>query len=183
VRVSGYIFALALAATGSGVAAAQQAAAPEQLASVKGVVTNAFTGEPLRKALVRLDPESGNDARPATTDEQGRFSFENLKPGTYGLAAERVGFIRSLLADSAGTTVKLRLAAGETANVNLKLAPQAAISGRVVDSDEDPWANVSLQLYRSVFKQGKRRLERHDLAEVDDRGQFRVGNYRLERIT
>jgi hypothetical protein len=48
-------------------------------------------------------------------------------PGTYALEAEHLGFIRSLLADSAGTTVKLRLAAGEMADMNLKLAPPAAI--------------------------------------------------------
>ena len=71
--MAGYIVALALSSAGSGVATAQQAAAPEQLASVKGVVTNAVTGDRLRKAFIRLDTESGNGARPATTDE-GRFS-------------------------------------------------------------------------------------------------------------
>ena len=86
-----------------------------------------------------------------------------------------MGFLRSLLADATGTAVVLRLAAGETADVNLKLTPQAAISGRVVDSDGDPGFTLELGLYRSVFKQGKRRLESAGAGEIDDRGQFRVG--------
>ncbi len=166
-----YVLALALLAAG---VPAQQVAANENLASVKGVVTNAVTGERLRKAYVRLHPASGS-ARPATTDEQGRFVFEDLKPGTYKLEAEHVGFLVSQLADTAGTSVELHLAAGETADVTLKLTPQGAISGRVLDADGDAWVHAGLEVYHSVFKKGKRRLERAGGSEIDDQGQFRVG--------
>jgi Carboxypeptidase regulatory-like domain len=174
VRASSYILALVLAA-GSAVGAPQQSTANERMASVKGVVTNAVTGERLRKAYVRLHPASG-DARPATTDDQGRFGFDNLKPGTYRLEAEHLGFLLSLFTDATGTSIELHLTAGETADVNVKLTPQAAISGRLVDSDGDPWVHGSIRVSRSVFKQGKRQLEgAGDGGEVDDRGQFRVG--------
>jgi len=168
-----YILALALLAAG---VPAQQVAANESLAAVKGVVTNAVTGERLRKAFVRLQPASGN-SRPATTDEQGRFSYENLKPGSYKLEAEHVGFIASLLSDAAGTSVELHLTTGETADVNVKLIPQAAINGRLLDSDGDPWVHGSIGVYRSVFRQGKRRLEGtgYDGGMLDDQGQFRLG--------
>jgi hypothetical protein len=153
---------------------AQQVAANENLAAVRGVVTNAVTGERLRKAFVRLHPASGN-AQPATTDEQGLFSYENLRPGTYKLEAEHVGFLLSLFADDAGVSMELHLAAGETADVKLKLTPQAAISGRLLDPDGDPWVHGEFELYRSVFKQGKRRFEGTGGAEIDDRGDFRIG--------
>jgi len=166
-----YVLALAVLA---GSVAAQQVAANENLAAVKGVVSNAGTGERLRKAFVRLHPASGN-ARPATTDDQGRFSYDNLKPGIYKLEAEHVGFIASLLADAAGTTVELHLTAGETADVNVRLTPQAAISGRLLDSDGDPWIHGYVRVGRSVFKQGKRQLEwAGEGGDIDDRGQFRV---------
>jgi len=173
VRVSAYIFALALTAAGSGVAAPQQSASNTQLASLKGVVTNSVTEAPLRKAFVRLYPGSGN-ALPATTDEQGRFVFENLKPGSYKLEGEHVGFIESLLADATGTPVVLRLAAGETADANLKLTPQAAIGGRVLDSDGDVWVHGEAEVYRSVFIRGKRQLEHAGSSELDDQGRFRI---------
>jgi hypothetical protein len=146
----------------------------QDLASVKGIVSNAVTGEPLRKAYVRLHPATGS-ARPATTDEQGQFLFENLKPGIYKLDAEHVGFLDSQLADAAGTSVELRLAAGEAADVNVRMTPQGAISGRVVDADGDPWVHASVALYRSVFKQGKRRLDFMQSGDLlDDQGRFRV---------
>jgi uncharacterized surface anchored protein len=160
-----YILALALLG----------AACPAQdLASVEGIVTNAVTGERLRKAYVRLHPASGS-ARPATTDEQGQFLFENLKPGTYKLNAEHVGFLESQLADAAGTAVELHLAASETANVDVELTPQGAISGRV-DADGDAWLHASVALYRSIFRQGKRRLDLVQSGDLlDDQGRFRVG--------
>lgn len=167
-----YVLALAVLAAG---ARAQQVAANENLAAVKGVVTNAVTGEHLPKAFVRLHPASGN-ARPAITDEQGRFSYENLEPGTYKLEAEHVGFLLSLLTDDAGGPMELHLGPGETADVKVKLTPQAAISGRLLDSDGDPWVHGYVNVSRSVFKQGKRQLESTgNGGEVDDRGQFRVG--------
>jgi len=176
VRASGFILALTLSAAGAGVAAPQQSASSEQLASVKGVVTHSVTGAPLRKAFVRLHPASGN-AKPATTDEQGRFVFEKLTPGSYKLDAEHVGFLQSALVDSTGASIELRLTAGETADVNVKLTPQAAISGRVLDQDGDPWVHTDLMLYRSAFKHGKRTLQYLRSGDlIDDRGQFRVGD-------
>jgi len=114
------------------------------------------------------------DSHPAATDEQGRFVFENLKPGSYRLEGEHAGFIQSLLADATGTPVILRLAAGETADVTLKLTPQAAISGRVLDSDGNAWVHANLEVYRSVFSRGKRGLQTKGGGEIDDQGHFRV---------
>jgi uncharacterized surface anchored protein len=57
--------------------------------SIKGTVTNAVTGERLRKAYVRLAPVSdAANIRPTVTDEEGRFAFENIRPGNYSLEAE-----------------------------------------------------------------------------------------------
>ncbi len=166
-RVSGYILALVLSAAESAVAAPQQSASNQQLASVKGVVTNSVTGDPLRKAFVRLYATTGNVLLPAATDEQGRFVFQNLKSGAYRMEGEHAGFIQSSLADATGTPVLLRLAAGETAEVTLKLTPQAAISGRVLDSDGDVWVHAEIEVYRSMFRRGKRQLELEGNGEID----------------
>jgi len=58
----------------------------DRLSSVKGIVSNAVTGEPLRKAYVRL----GSDPNYASvSNDQGRFSIEKIEPGAYSLEAER----------------------------------------------------------------------------------------------
>ena len=59
-------------------------AAADFHASISGTVTNALTGESLRKAYVRLRPTPGTeDIRPTVTDEKGRFNFESVPPGRY----------------------------------------------------------------------------------------------------
>ena len=166
--------ALLLVTVAWGFAAAQPSAGNDPAASVKGVVTNSATGAPLRKAYVRLYPASGS-ARPATTDEHGRFAFEKVTPGTFKLDAEHVGFLQSSIADETGASMELRLTPGESVDVNVKLTPQASISGRVVDQDGDPWVHAYLDVERSVFKQGKRRMEGSGGTEIDDQGRFRIG--------
>src|SRR5580704_4801137 len=74
----------------------------DRLSLVKGIVTNAVTGEPLRKAFVGLE---GKDGKSAVTDDKGRFSIEKIEPGPYSLEAERPGFLRNV--------VQLTLTAGQ----------------------------------------------------------------------
>src|SRR5690348_17078620 len=66
----------------------------DRLSLVKGIVTNAVTGELLRKAYIRL---GGNPNDAAVTNDQGRFSIEKIEPGAYSLEAERPGFLRSVV--------------------------------------------------------------------------------------
>jgi hypothetical protein len=145
--------------------------------SIKGIVTNSVTGDRLRKAFLRLQPASGTGTvRPAVTDDDGRFVIENVEPGSYRIEAERQGFIEGQYGDVNGTALELRLAAGESlADLNVKLNPQAVISGRVVDEDGDVWIHAQIGVLRSVWKQGKRHLQGYSGAGVDDQGQFRIG--------
>ena len=114
-------------------------AAEDSFGCIKGTVTNAATGERLRKAYVRLAPVSdAANVRPAVTDEEGRFVFENIKPGSYSLEAEHQGLIESKYGEDAGAPVELRLVAAQNlSDLNIKLMPPAAVSGRVTDEDGD----------------------------------------------
>ena len=138
----------------------------DRLSSIKGIVTNAVTHEPLRKAYVRLEGKVGNSA---VTDDKGRFSIEKIEPGRYSLEAERTGFLRDL--------VQLNLTAGQSvSDLAIALKPQASIAGRVVDDDGDTWTHVNVNLFRSAWKQGHRRLEGSGGINVDDRGEFRIAD-------
>jgi Carboxypeptidase regulatory-like domain len=152
--------------------------AEDSSGSIKGTVTNAVTGERLRKAYVRLAPVSdAANVRPAVTDEEGRFVFENVKPGSYSLEAEHQGLIERKYGEDAGAPVELRLVARQNlSDLNIKLMPPAAVSGRVTDEDGDPWTHAYINVYRSVWKGGKRQLQGFDSAEVNDAGEFRVGH-------
>src|SRR5882724_6155329 len=69
---------------------------PKEVSRIEGRVTNLATGEPLRKATLRLRgtamPVTSNPADipsfTSTTDNEGKFVFEDIEPGRYSLMAE-----------------------------------------------------------------------------------------------
>jgi hypothetical protein len=58
---------------------------------VTGVVRDALD-RPLAGTLLRLETTDGRVAGRATADDQARFTFTGVSPGTYALVAERDGF-------------------------------------------------------------------------------------------
>jgi hypothetical protein len=168
---AGYILLLLFT---TGVATAGE----DSYGSVRGTVTNGVTGERLRKAYVRLAPV-GDDAhiRPAVTDAEGRFVFENVPAGNYSLEAEHQGLMESKYGEDAGAPVELRILAGQNlSDLTIKLMPPAVISGRVRDEDGDLWPHAHINIFRSVWAGGKRELQGFDNAEVNDAGEFRAGH-------
>jgi len=97
------------------------------------------TGEPLRKATLRLAPYYADRSSNAvsytdTTDGTGKFVFEGVLPGRYTLSAERTGFLaqnygaRGATNSSPGSV--LALAAGESMkDLDFKLIPQGVVTG------------------------------------------------------
>jgi len=153
---------------------APQSESQERLCAIKGTVTNAVTGQGLQKAFVRLEGKAGS--YPTVTDSSGRFAVENIQPGMYSLDAERQGFIQSRFGEAQGVRIEIHLTPGQIlTDITMKLTPQAVISGRVVDEDGDIWTHSQIGLFRSVFEHGRRRLQGFNGAEVNDQGEFRLG--------
>ncbi|MGC2658761.1 MAG: carboxypeptidase-like regulatory domain-containing protein [Bryobacteraceae bacterium] len=64
--------------------------------TLSGTAVDFLTGQPLRKATIRLTPEHGiAPGYLGTTDDQGHFHLEGIKPGTYDLSGERTGYLKS----------------------------------------------------------------------------------------
>src|SRR5688572_23237517 len=108
--------------------------APER-ASLEGIVTKAGTNEPVPRASIVVTMLQGqiSDVQAATTDDNGRFTVRNLRPGSHRVFATRDGFARAEHGQRGtrpGTPVDLL--AGETKrNINVSLTPTGVISGRV----------------------------------------------------
>jgi protocatechuate 3,4-dioxygenase beta subunit len=153
---------------------------------VTGRVTNALTGEPVKKADVHLDYTnqkmrmSGPQGYGGQADADGRFRFEAVEPGEYSLTADRPGFLRSSYGsrapNQAGTN--LALAPGQqVSDLNVRLFPQAAISGRVVDEDGDP-VEARVQIYVAQWGHGRQRVQPRGGSMSDDLGEYRISNLR-----
>jgi len=158
---------------------AQAQPQPDPSASVRGIVTNAATGEGLRKAHLRLASIGRGSAYPVVSNDQGTFGIENIAPGNYRLDVECTGFLDTWY--GGGTepddAVELRLSAGDRlTGIEIKMTPQAVLSGRVLDQDGDPWPRANISVFHSVWKKGRRHIEPAESIgspQVDDRGEFR----------
>lgn len=143
-------------------------ATDKESVTVAGHVLRLDTGEPLKKARVALRSHPGEEfSFFSLTDEQGRFLFENIPPGSYDLEVSRNGYVD---AEAIRT-----LAPGQNmTNLVFKLAHTAAISGHVFDEDGEPIAKAAVITYRASKRQGKEQEIGDDPVLTNDLGEFRI---------
>lgn len=149
-------------------------AAAQTPARVEGRVVST-TGEPIRKATVRLIL-TGQPSRAfiEMSGPDGHFLFENLTAGRYALTSQKPGYSPSA---TPAANVAITLAAGENRrNLEITLTPLAVVTGRITDADGDPVSNARVQLFRRAYVRGKMVVQMAMAAQSDDRGEYRLIN-------
>jgi hypothetical protein len=155
-----------------------------QLARIEGQVVHALTGEPvrkvkltLRKRSIDMTPAAGAAPAGIASDNEGRFAFEKLEPGTYSLYAERSGFLRQEYGARGnpfmGTPLTLR-AGEQMSEVTFKLMPQGVIAGRVLDDEGEPVQHAQVMAMRQTGSGGQARMSMG--VATNDLGEFRVAD-------
>jgi hypothetical protein len=167
-------------------AIAQSTPMPTQTARIEGQIINANTGEPLKKAGVRLNPNfqpSANGSTPTAytivTEADGKFAIDDIAPGTYTLSASRTGFVTQNYGSRAPgvNPTPLKLDSGqEIKGIAIKLLPQAMIYGRVVDEDGEPVPNAQIRPARWTFSNGKKTLQPTGFGNSQADGTFVIGS-------
>src|SRR3954454_292637 len=79
----------------AGQGATANAPAPPGTSTLKGHVVAADTGQPLRKAQVRITAGEIRENRMATTDADGLFEFKEVRAGRYFVSVSKGGFVNS----------------------------------------------------------------------------------------
>jgi len=164
--------------------------------SIRGVVLNSVTREPIGRALVY----SADERLAAFTDDRGRFELEvqqppaqsstsALPPGSIGsapaqsnpeypLSARKPGFLEDL---DRGVRVQLR---ADPKDVTLYLIPEGMIVGRVKFPNPEAADAVAVQLYRREIQDGQGHWVPAQKVTTRSDGEFRfaelaAGDYKV----
>src|SRR5438876_2244861 len=130
-----------------------QTAGPAATGGIAGRITADGTNAPVTGARVLLFP-AGRPTGPmgappqATTDQDGRFAFDKLAPGEYGLNVQKTGF--APMNESMTRQRTFTVAAGQTLAVDLHLQRGGVITGRVLDERGEPMTDVRIMAMRRM---------------------------------
>jgi len=109
------------------------------------------------------------------TAEDGKFTFANVAPGKYSLEAVKKGFIPGYYDQHEGYSTAIVPGAGfDTENLVLKLAPNAVITGRVLDEAGEPVRHAQVRLYVENRQEGVQRFYPSHAAQTDDLGVYEI---------
>jgi len=184
-----------------------QPAAPAAPASIEGVVAKDITGESLSKVTVVLaevripNPAAANipiaiapnspefalvvssinqrvgPAQAVTTTSDGRFLFENLKPGTYSLKAMLGGYAPTEYGQRGpnGRGMNITLKSGQKLQgISLTMTPGGTITGRATDDNGEPLIRALIQAQKLIYQERGRSLVTTQAVYTDDRGDYRL---------
>jgi carboxypeptidase family protein len=177
-------FALMLA----GAQAPAPAAPPPATAVIRGQVTAGDTGQPLRRATVRLNQidgqtgvttNPGRESRTQSTDAEGKYAFHDLPAGRYNLSVSKGAYVTVTWGQQPGPTAStgkpIDLHAAETLErVDVTLPRGGVVTGRVVDEFGEPLTGLQITAMRAQTIGGKRQLMPAGNGSTDDAGAFRL---------
>ena len=152
-------------------------------AIIRGHVAAADTGQPIRRAQVRLlstDVEAGGkrENRQSTTDATGAYEFKELAEGRYQISASKGSFVTMSAGQARpndpGKPITLRNAE-VLERLDFSLPRGGVITGRVVDEYGDPISNIQIGAMRSDTIGGRKQLmPAGRMTSTNDLGEFRV---------
>jgi hypothetical protein len=143
--------------------------------TVQGRVVNALSGATIARALVSLNNRS------VLTDSEGRFAFPDFTDASASAMVSKPGF--SATASGALAGAGRQRIADLDASLELKLYPDAVISGTLTDGEGLPLERVSVLLMRQTMQSDGMRWLPIRNVQTTHRGEFRfrepAGRFRL----
>jgi hypothetical protein len=144
--------------------------------TVLGQVINATTGAPVPRALVRL-----ND-RAVLTDHDGKFRFDQNTASSANILVTKPGFSATTEMQEGGNFYLQGAQMGVPLEV--RLYPEALLTGTVLGPDGAPLPRISVTALRSIWEDTGHRWVTVGQDQTDSHGNFRLpepaGEYRLE---
>jgi hypothetical protein len=144
--------------------------------TISGQVVNAVTGTGIPRVLVKLN------GRGILTDHEGKFEFDQFTGTASNIEATKPGYYLST-DPTEGSSIFLQ-SAQLAAPIQVRLYPEALLTGTVTAPDGEPLQHVPVIARRSVFDETTRRWIPVGQSLTDSHGNFRLpvppGDYRIE---
>jgi hypothetical protein len=151
---------------------------PTGTAVLRGRVTRADSGAPIRRAQVTVFAPELRESRTAMTDDEGRYELKQLPGGRYTVGVNKGGYVALQFGQRRPFEPgqPLQLVDGQILEkIDFALPRGGVITGRIVDEFGEPVTGAQVQAMRYRFVNGGRRLMPVQSApQTDDRGEFRI---------
>ncbi len=125
---------------------------------ISGTVVDETSGAPLGKVAVSIVPSadrSGAKAKTVTTAPDGRFVFESLRAAKFSLQAARRGYSQQSFEAHDNYSTAIVTGVGlKSEELVFRLRPDGAISGHILDEQNEPIRNGGVNLYRYSVEPG-----------------------------
>ena len=147
-------------------------------ATIRGHIVAADTGQPLRKAQVRIFSGELRENRTTSTDADGKYEFKEVIAGRYNVSASKGSYVALQYGQrrpfEPGKPLEI-LASQTLEKVDFALPKGAILTGRVLDEFGDPLpdAMVSVQRYQNLGGQ-RRLIPAGRTSMTNDVGEFRL---------
>jgi hypothetical protein len=146
---------------------------------IAGILVNATTDEPVRRATVEALKEADSHAvASCVTDNDGQFALSGLAAAKYQLTASKRGF-RTAFYDEHDefSTAIVTGPDQDTMGLRFKLMPRAVLRGAVTGDDGEPAANARVMLFQRPRHPGAgARIAQVDTVVTDDTGAYEFGD-------
>src|SRR5919197_4682729 len=170
---------------------------PQATATLRGHVIAGDTGQPLRKAQVRLmfnqspgdsSPFGERQGRLATTDANGNYEFAGLAAGRYTMLASKPGYVGRAWGQERSNEPGKAIDVGAGATIehlDFTLPRGGVMTGRIFDEFGEPLSGIQVSAMRRQPNGGQRDLMQMASGETNDLGEFRIyglgpGQYYLQ---
>jgi Carboxypeptidase regulatory-like domain len=185
----GPVFAQTTSSTAAPGLPAQQPGQPGQPANpnappapgtstVRGHVFASDSGQPLRKAQVRLMSGELRENRLATTDVEGRYEFKEVRAGRYTISANKGSYVGLAYGQQRPSDAPKPIAILDNQTVermDFSLPRGGVITGRILDEFGEPMSDVQVSAQQYQTMQGQRRLvPTGRQGSTNDIGEFRL---------
>jgi protocatechuate 3,4-dioxygenase beta subunit len=169
---------------------------PPGTATLDGIVTILGMGDPIPGAVVEIRKtecgKGGGESMTTTSGLDGRFSFKQVRAGSWCIGAAKAGGAYSPVEHQQRGYKNRGIAVPIADNqqihdIKLAMPRTGSISGRVYDTDGEPMGHARVQAMEAFYETGQKRLYTLNAVQTNDRGEFSLfwlppGEYYLSAV-